>query len=105
MTQVSKRDDEAHGLILHPDGRIVLGGFVTPGGWPPVPKRFALARYLADGSLDASFGDGGLVRTRMIGSDATALAIALQGTDRIVAAGWVVNERGRPRCALARYEW
>src|SRR5206468_6550707 len=45
----------ASALILQPDGKLVAAGGAD--------GDFALARYNADGSLDASFGAGGLVRT------------------------------------------
>ncbi|WP_457353104.1 delta-60 repeat domain-containing protein [Roseateles sp. P5_D6] len=81
--------DKAYALLLQPDGKIVLGGDSSQGA---NGSDFALARYNADGSLDASFGNGGKVLTA-IGSDGareTIYALALQtaaGVSRIVAAG------------------
>lgn len=49
--------DWAYGLALLPDGRIVVAGVSDLGG----SKNLALARYLPNGSLDPSFGNGGLV--------------------------------------------
>lgn len=81
--------DKAYALLLQPDGRIVLAGDSHQGA---NGSDFALARYNGDGSLDASFGNGGKVLTA-IGSDSsreTAYALALQtfgGVSRIVAVG------------------
>ncbi len=81
--------DKAHALLLQPDGKIVLAGASHQGA---NGNDFALARYLADGSLDAGFGNGGTVLTA-IGSDGaseTVYALALQTvgrTTRIVAVG------------------
>ena len=47
--------DEARALVAEPDGRLVVAGSSFTGE----DFEFALARYLADGSLDPSFGDGG----------------------------------------------
>ena len=48
--------------------------------------RFALARYNSDGSLDSTFGNGGLVETSFAG-DANLWGLALQADGKIVATG------------------
>ena len=58
---------------------------------------FALARYNADGSLDTSFGIGGIVTTDFGGADA-AVALAVQADRKLVAAGTASDH-----IALARY--
>jgi uncharacterized delta-60 repeat protein len=85
--------DAASALAIQSDGKIVVAG--RGGG-----GDFALARYNADGSLDASFGSGGRVTTNFGGFD-SALGVALQADGRIVAAGG-----GGPGSdfALARYD-
>jgi hypothetical protein len=56
-----------------PGGKVVVGGttmdYAESGQEPPRPGGFALARYNDDGSLDESFGDGGLVATRIQSHD------------------------------------
>jgi uncharacterized delta-60 repeat protein len=81
-------------LALQPDGKIVAAGFV-----PRASNRwdFALARYEADGSLDAGFGNGGTVSTP-IGNQADVNALVLQPDGKIVVAG-----NGDDGLALARY--
>lgn len=81
--------DKAYALLLQPDGRIVLAGDSHQGA---SGSDFALARYHADGSLDASFGNGGQVLTAIGSGSAreTVYALALQtaaGVSRIVAVG------------------
>jgi uncharacterized delta-60 repeat protein len=50
--------------------------------------RFALARYLSDGTLDATFGSGGLTTPELRpGSDEGVAALALEPGGHIVAAG------------------
>jgi uncharacterized delta-60 repeat protein len=46
-------------LALQPDGKIVVGGGSNYGS----TDRFALARYDSNGSLDSSFGTGGITNT------------------------------------------
>jgi uncharacterized delta-60 repeat protein len=84
-------------LALQPDGKIVAGGQRSAGGGYDV----ALARYLADGSLDLAFGAEGKVVTDF-GEDSLARALCLQPDGRIVAAG-VALQGNRGNFALARY--
>ncbi|MEO8286117.1 MAG: delta-60 repeat domain-containing protein [Chloroflexota bacterium] len=78
-------NDEAHAIALAGDGTIVLAG--VTGGFP---TDFAAARYLPDGTLDTSFGDGGTVITDLGGTD-QASAVAIQEDGKIVVAGRGVN--------------
>ena len=48
---------------------------------------FALVRYNADGTLDGSFGIGGIVTTPIGTWQAAADALVLQPDGRLVAAG------------------
>lgn len=72
-------------------------------GFPPwlPPYRFALARYMPDGSLDPSFRAAGKMAT-YIGTSAIANAVALDPSGRIVLAGSAFIG-GKERVALARY--
>jgi uncharacterized delta-60 repeat protein len=80
ITDFNGQSDGAVGVAVQPDGRIVAAGttiFMT--------LKFALARYNADGSLDASFGTGG----RVITPDRySATGVALQPDGKIVVVGW-----------------
>jgi uncharacterized delta-60 repeat protein len=62
-------------LAVQPDGKILVGGY---GG------GFHLVRFRADGSLDTSFGQGGVV-AEFLGAGIRALAVDRGGN--IVAAG------------------
>jgi uncharacterized delta-60 repeat protein len=68
----------AASVILQPDGRIVAAGSVFP--------KLAVARFLPDGTPDASFGSGGATTTGT-GGIAGAFALALQADGRLVVAG------------------
>jgi uncharacterized delta-60 repeat protein len=80
----------AWAVALQPDGRLVVAGF---GRHPEkFHDTFAVARYLPDGSLDPSFGDGGRVLTAVepqtgAGPADIAHAVAIDPDDRIVVAG------------------
>ena len=73
--------DEAHAIGLLSDGRILVVGTATSGG----TRNFALARYLADGSLDSTFGMGGRVLTA---NTYSASDFAFESSSRITVAGY-----------------
>jgi uncharacterized delta-60 repeat protein len=71
----------ARAVAVEPNGQIVVAGFARD---PATGSRdFALARYNSDGTLDTSFGSGGVVLTDfrpLLGpGDAEADALAVQG--------------------------
>lgn len=82
--------DEAHALVLQPDGKLVAAG----GG------DFALARYMPDGTLDGGFGSDGRVRTPVGGAEVWDLTVLPNG--KLVAAGRAGGPGGTD-LALARY--
>jgi uncharacterized delta-60 repeat protein len=94
--------DQAFAVAVQPDGKIVLaGGAVNNSRFLTI---FALARYNADGSLDATFGSGGRVTTS-IGTLSEAFDIVIQPDAKIIAAGGAVVGDGSlgNDFALARY--
>jgi uncharacterized delta-60 repeat protein len=99
-TSFGGTSDSATGVVLQLNGRIVVACHTNAGAVP-----FALARYDTDGSLDGSFGSGGLVTTSFPGFNAArASAVTVQPDGRIVAAGSVYPSAGLAQFALARYE-
>ena len=74
-------------LAVQPDGKLVVAAATSRKGFYD-DNRFALARYNRDGSLDASFGDGGLVRAEP-GGDLRAApdGMAVLADGSIVVAG------------------
>jgi uncharacterized delta-60 repeat protein len=81
--------DGADAIAIQPDGKIVAAGETAYGA------AFGLARYNANGTLDVTFGEAGIVTTDIGPSGAYAMAI--QGDGKIVAVG------GGRRFALVRY--
>jgi uncharacterized delta-60 repeat protein len=83
-------------MAVEADGHIVVAGEAVING----SAYFAVARYDTDGSLDASFGTGGLVTTAFPGSSGSAAtSLVVQPDGRIVVAGG-----GGAGFALARYD-
>jgi len=95
-------DDGAQELVQQPDGKLVAAGRSNASA----AERFdvALARYLANGSLDASFGIGGVVRTDFASTTfrGRLFGLALQ-TDAKVATAGSSDASGDSDFALARY--
>ena len=78
--------DQASSVVVQPDGKIIVAGG-TYATFPAGGGQFALARYNSDGSLDTSFGVGGLVRTTFGSSGCFASALVLQRDGKIIAGG------------------
>ena len=77
--------DVARGVAIQADGKIVVAG--STYDLFPVFGEYALARYNPDGSLDSSFGSGGLVTSFFGGLGCAGNALALQADGKIVVAG------------------
>jgi uncharacterized delta-60 repeat protein len=73
-TKVGTRSDAPSALLLQPNRQIVMGGFEVAGA-NGVPGMLSLARYNANGSLDTTFGKGGisLVTAKFLGPETLAL--------------------------------
>ena len=74
-------------VVIQPDGKIVVAG----GAFPLFTflGNFEVVRYNPNGSLDKSFGDGGIVTTIFPGQGSYASDVALQSDGKIIAAGTV----------------
>jgi uncharacterized delta-60 repeat protein len=93
--------DDASALAAERDGTLVAAGSSRKGSG----RRFALARYTPDGTLDRRFGTGGKVLTGFGGAQsfARATSLAIRRDGKIVVAGWTVPLRLNNPFALARY--
>ena len=76
----------ATSVIIQPDRKIVVGGFLFSYG-DPQAEYFALVRYKANGSLDSNFGNNGKVITFLAHAETEMNCLALQADGKILAAG------------------
>jgi uncharacterized delta-60 repeat protein len=76
------------------------GGWVTAGSEDLVSSAFAVVSHRADGSLDPSFGSGGIVRIDLGATPAAAGAVAPQPDGRLLVGGWVQRPSGRRLVAV-----
>jgi uncharacterized delta-60 repeat protein len=95
--------DRAESLAIQPDGKILAAGESWTGTTVST-SRFALARYLADGSLDTTFGSGGKLTTTFSGNGDVGRGLALQQDGKIVLASGSMVSATQNDFALARYQ-
>jgi uncharacterized delta-60 repeat protein len=96
----------ASAVAIQSDGKIVVAG----GAFPLFTflGDYAIVRYNANGSLDTSFGRGGIVRTRFSAGGSYAYAVALQADGKIIAGGTVfvdfsTDDSSNTDFAMVRY--
>jgi uncharacterized delta-60 repeat protein len=99
-------DDIATGVVLQPDGKIVVGGYAQPVALGY--HQFAVVRYNSNGTLDTTFNAGGAtpginLTTLIAGLDATANGIALQSDGKIVLAGRTIDGGAHTEIGVVRY--
>ncbi len=82
-------------IAVQADGKIIVAGAHTDSSW-------RLIRYLPTGSIDSTFGSGGVVTTFLATAQFPSVrSIALQADGKILVGGRLIS--GTSRGALARY--
>ncbi len=74
-TDFNGGNDEPISISIQPDGKILVLG-TTYSATDPNNSSFAVARYNTDGSLDATFGNGGFVVTSFAAAGGTSSDVA-----------------------------
>lgn len=83
-TSLSSGLDQANGMAVQSDGKVVLAGIASSGSG----YGFALVRYNADGMLDTSFnGTGKAITSITTSGDDRAYGVALQSDGNLVLVG------------------
>lgn len=88
-TKVGNTSHVLRALALQPDGKILIAGYTRFVGQN---FDFAVLRYSADGTLDPTFGAGGVVLTDFGGRTDQAMAMALAPGGRIVVGGQTLTD-------------
>jgi uncharacterized delta-60 repeat protein len=100
LTSLGQWTSHANALLLQPDGKlIVVGETPTSSAGDSI---WEMGRYIADGSLDATFGNGGIVSGPFSGSGAEADGAALYpsgaaNAGKIILAGDTATGSGMAR--------
>jgi uncharacterized delta-60 repeat protein len=91
-TPVGPRTADPTSFLLQPNGQIVMAGLMAGNGEKPtnpddIPEMVAVARYNTNGSLDATFGSGGvaLLNNASTFQGVSQLALLTNGDYLIVA--------------------
>ncbi|MEP6787022.1 MAG: hypothetical protein ABJB40_01225 [Acidobacteriota bacterium] len=93
--------ENAFGLSIQPNGKIVTGGRIYPTA---TDSDFALLRLNANGTPDTTFSGDGFVTTSFGTNLEGIIDFAIQGNGKIVAVGFAENQAGGDiDAALARY--
>jgi hypothetical protein len=92
-------DSTSVSIGLQSDGKIVLGSTIGNG----IVDDFGVVRLNGDGSLDSTFGTGGVVTTDLVGGSKDLVGgMVIDGSDQIVLAGRAVYS-SQNHVALVRY--
>ncbi len=87
----------AEEVLIQPDGKIVVAGGL---GYP----SFMIARYNSDGSLDNSFGFGGVNYTKFsVNNYSKAYGLAIQKDGKLILSGYSMLSGENSNFAVARY--
>lgn len=89
-TNAGSNDDQAYAIARQSDGKIVAAGRRGIQFYPSEQRKgnVALARYNPDGSLDATFGNGGTVINDFgEGLESYAIVVIIQPDGRIIVSG------------------
>ncbi len=98
-TDIDNTDNVSLALAIQPaDNKLVAAGCSSNGA----DDDFVLVRYNTDGTIDGTFGAGGIVKTNFNNSTDCIDAVAVQTDGKIVAAGYYFNG-SYFHFALARY--
>lgn len=90
-------------FVLQPDGKLVVvgGARVRYNNYSDFDHDFVTSRFNPDGSLDTSFGVGGIIFTDFFGKDDFAYSVIRQADGKLVVSG--VSGTTEWGFAIARY--
>lgn len=95
MTPADAGYFRGNAMAIQPDGKILVAGSAS--------EMFALVRFNINGSLDTTFGSGGIVTTFIGGLWDRAYSVAIQSDGKIVMSG-LVWDGTKEDFALLRYQ-
>ena len=99
-TPIGAGFDQAYGVSVQDDGKILVAGYSLIGGGN---NDFALVRYNSNGTLDTSFGGGdGIVTTAVGAGNDAGYSVTVQADGKILVAGLSLIG-GNNDFALVRY--
>ena len=105
FTAIAGSIASASAVAALPGGKIQLAGTCAFGASliSNPGYQFCLVRYLSNGSLDTTFGSGGIVATTGTGSNDLIFGMAVLPDGNTVVAGRCIGASGGFRACFARY--
>lgn len=105
VTTVLDAGSYANAVVQQSDGKIIVAGtlFVDVVIGDQSDTDFVLVRYNRNGSLDTTFGNGGVVSTDFFGKEDDAFSVLLQPDGKIVAVGSANDPASYYDFAAVRY--
>ena len=97
----AQSSETVRAVAVQPDGKIVITGdsmrIIPPPNLDNIWSQF-VARYLPNGTLDSSFGIGGIVKAQTGSTSASGQSLAIQPDGKILVGGnlWVNSFAGPP---------
>ncbi len=88
-------NDEAYAVEVQADGKILLAGYASN-------EAFAVVRFNTDGTIDNTFGSGGIAST-VINATRWSVAMTIQPDGKILVAGTVGYPADSADFAIVRY--
>lgn len=106
-TNILGVSERINSIVIQPDGKIIAAGYAFTGIFDvsgAALNNFAVVRYNANGSLDTTFGTGGIVTTAISSNDSKSYSALLQPDGKIVVVGANrLNALAKLRFAIVRY--
>ncbi len=99
VTTVGSLDDDAYGLLIQPDGKILVAGYTNNGS----TNQGVIIRYTATGTLDNTWGTGGIALAPNTGGYDTFFSLAIESSGKILAAGYHSVTTTNRDFAILRY--
>jgi uncharacterized delta-60 repeat protein len=84
-TAIQQGYNQARGLALQPNGTIVVTGYSHT--LPSTRDDFTVTRYLSNGTLDATFGNGGMLTSSFDSTNDESTILLLQPDNKLIAIG------------------
>ena len=99
---ITSRACMGYDVAVQTDGKIIVVGYTMNSA--NTFADFAMIRLTTTGSLDATFGTGGIVTTDFQGDDDVAYGVAIDSDGKIIVVGYSVNGTTFARnIVIARY--
>jgi uncharacterized delta-60 repeat protein len=106
ILHLSDFHDQARGVAIAPDGKIVIGGWAADDDMsnPATGDDFAVVRLVSGGGYDNSFSGDGIKTTDFGGNFDQGFDVAVQPDGKPIVGGWGEGPTDEADLALARYK-